>query len=96
MILPVAISSAAKSKVVVTGVAAPRGLTWVRGQRRLAAVERLNLGLLVQTQDNDMLGRDDVEADNITHLGHEIRLNRELERLHPMRLQAKGSADART
>src|SRR6516225_10887371 len=67
-------------------VAAPCGLTGAHRQHWLAAVERLDLGLLVHTQDNGMLGRGDVEADHIAHLGHEIRVGRELERLHPMRL----------
>ncbi|MCP1838491.1 hypothetical protein ACVIHI_000144 [Bradyrhizobium sp. USDA 4524] len=53
-------------------MAAPRGLTGAHGQHGLAAVERLNLGLLVHTQDDGMLGRGDVEADHIAHLGHEI------------------------
>ena len=42
-------------------VAAPRGLTGGHGQHGLTAVERLDLGLLVHTQDNDTLGRGDVE-----------------------------------
>lgn len=75
-------------------VAAPCGLTGAHGQHGLAAVERLDLRFLIHTQDDGMLGRADVEADHITHVGHEIRVGRELERLHPMRLQAEGSPDA--
>ena len=75
-------------------VAAPCGLTGAHGQHGLAAVERLDLGLLVHTQDDSMLGRGDVEADHIAHLGHEVWVGRELERLHPMRLQTEGSPDA--
>jgi len=75
-------------------VAAPRGLTGTHGQHGLAAVERLDLGLLVHRQDDGMLGWRDVKADHIAHLGHEIRIGRELERLHSMRLQTEGSPDA--
>ena len=75
-------------------VAAPCRLAGAHGQHGLAAVERLDLGLLVHTKDDGTLGRGDVEADHIAHLGHEIRVSRELERLHPMRLQAEGSPDA--
>jgi Enoyl-CoA hydratase/isomerase len=75
-------------------MAAPRRLTGAHGQHGLAAVERLNLGLLVHAQDDGVLGRGDVEADHIAHLGHEIRVGRELERLDPMRLQTEGSPDA--
>lgn len=38
-------------------VAASCGLTGTHGQHGLAAVERLDLGLLVHTQDDGMLGR---------------------------------------
>lgn len=57
-------------------------------------VERLDLRLLVHAQDDGMLGRADVEADHIAHLGHEIWIGRELERLHAMGLQTKGTPDA--
>ena len=43
-------------------VAAPYGLTRPHGQHGLAAIERLDLGLLVHTQDDGMLGRGDIEA----------------------------------
>src|SRR6185437_2936267 len=75
-------------------VAAPRGLTGAHGQHGLTAVEGLDLGLLVHTQDDGPLGRGDVESDHIAHLGHEIRVSRDLERLYPMRLQTEGSPDA--
>jgi hypothetical protein len=51
-------------------VAAPCGSTGAHWQHGLAAVERLDLGFLVNTQDDGMLGRGDVEADHIAHLGH--------------------------
>jgi hypothetical protein len=41
-----------------------------------------------------MLRRRDVEADDIAYLAHEVRIGRELERLHSVWLQAEGTPDA--
>jgi len=75
-------------------VAAPRRLAGAHRQHRLAAVERLDLGFFVHAQHDGMLGRRDVETHDVAHLGHEVRVGRELERLHPVRLQAEGAPDA--
>ena len=77
--------------VTLVVMAAPLDLTGPHRQHGLAAVERLDLGLLVHTQHDGMLGRRDVEADDIAHLCHEMRVGRELERLRPMRLQTEGA-----
>ena len=75
-------------------VAASGRLAGPHWQHRLAAVERLDLGFFVHTQNDGMLGRRNIEADDIAHLGHEIRIARKLECLHAMRLQTKGTPDA--
>ena len=54
----------------------------------LRAVERLDLRLLVDRQHQRVLGRIDVETDDILDFGGELRVVRQLEGPHPMRLQA--------
>src|SRR3954447_16174385 len=51
-------------------------------QHRLTAVQRLDLGFLVHTQNDGVLWRRDVKADNVAHLGNEVRIGRELECFH--------------
>ena len=65
-------------------------------QDRLAAVQRLNLALLVDTQDNrtGLLGRIEIEPHDVAHLLDEERIARELEVLLQMRLQPKRPPDA--
>ncbi len=48
-------------------------------QARLSAVERLDLGLLVDRDDGGMGGRVHVEADDVSDLGGELRIVRLLE-----------------
>ena len=57
-------------------------------QARLGAVERLDLRLRVERQDDRMLGRRDVQADHVLDLGGERRIGGQLEASHPMRRQA--------
>jgi aldehyde dehydrogenase (NAD+) len=80
----------------VTGVimAAPCRLTRPHRQHRLAAVKRLDLGLLVHTENGGMLWRRDVEANDVPYLGHEIRVGRELESLHAVGLKTEGTPNA--
>src|SRR5437660_2311232 len=61
------------------------------GQHRLAAVQRLNLRLLIDAQHDGALGRGHVEADDVANLGNEIGVGRELEGLQPVWLQAEGA-----
>ncbi len=56
-------------------------------QARLGAVERLDLRLLVNRQDQRMGGRRHVETDDIFELGDKVELVRALERPEAMRLQ---------
>ena len=62
-------------------------------QNRRRAVERLDLRLLVDAQDDRGLGRIEIEPDDVAHLVDELRIRRELERLALMRLQREYPPD---
>src|SRR3984893_4426054 len=87
---PTATSRAAKSEVMGMPLHLPR----THGQKRLCAVERLDLALLVDTQYDRSLGRIEVKPDDITHLFDKQRIGRELECVGAMGLQSKRLADA--
>ena len=57
-------------------------------QARLGAVERLDLRFLVDAQHNRMRRRIDIEADDVSELGHEFVIARQLELAYPVRLQS--------
>ena len=67
----------------------PLHLPRTHGQKRLCAVERLDLALLVDTQYDRSLGRIEVKPDDITHLFDKQRIGRELECVGAMGLQTK-------
>ena len=75
-------------------VRSPGNLARTHRQHRLTAVQRLDLRLFVHTQNDGVLRRRYVKAHDIAHLGHEVRIGRELERLHPVRLEPEGPPDA--
>jgi len=50
-------------------MAAPLGLPRPHRQQRLAAVERLDLRFLIDAQHQRMVGRIEVEADDVAHPG---------------------------
>jgi hypothetical protein len=58
-------------------------------KHRLTAVQRLDLGLLVQGQNDSVLRRPDVQAHDVAHFGHEVWIGGKLERLHPARWSPK-------
>jgi len=64
-------------------------LSRAHGQQRLHAVKRLDLGLLVHTQDQSPIGRVHVQSHNIPDLLDEQRVSGELEALGTMGLQSK-------
>jgi hypothetical protein len=64
------------------------------GRPGLGTVERLDLALLVDREDDGVGGRIDVEADDVAQLGNEPRVGGELELLDPMRLKAVLVPDA--
>src|SRR5215213_370833 len=57
-------------------------------QTRLGAIKRLNLALLVDRQYNGVVGRIDVEADDLVQFGSKLRIVGQLELAHPVRLEA--------
>ena len=78
------------------------GAALLHRQARLAAVECLDLALLVDRQHQGLVGRVEVKADDIHHLGGEVRIAGQLEAFDQMRLQLvrppdplhRGNADA--
>jgi len=63
-------------------------------QASLRAIERLNLALLIDRQNDGVLRRIDIKADDIAQLGNELSVVRQLELPHTMRLQAMRAPDA--
>lgn len=53
--------------------------SFLHGQSRLGTIERLNLTLLIDGQDNRMLGWVEIEPDNINEFLFEVRIVGELE-----------------
>src|SRR5450830_1093977 len=63
-------------------------------QTRLGAVERLDLALLIDREDDGMGWWIDIEAYNIAQLVDKLRVGGELELFHPVRLKAVRTPDA--
>jgi hypothetical protein len=63
-------------------------------QAGLSAVERLDLAFLIDREDHGMGGRIDIETDDVAQLAHKLRVGRELEVFHPVRLKAVRTPDA--
>ena len=63
-------------------------------QAGLGAVQRLNLALLVGAQHEGVLGRIQVQADDVFQLLRELGIAAELEGAYQMRLQSMGVPDA--
>ena len=78
--------------LVVVGAA----LGQARAQRRHrgGAVQGLDLGLLVDRDHDRVVGRRQVEADDVADLGLQLRVGAELERLEPVRLDSPLAPDA--
>ena len=83
-----------RGRTMTTVVMGPAlDLPRAHGQQRGRPVEGLDLGLLVDTQDQSPLGWVEVEPHDVTDLLDEQRVRRKFERLGPMRLQGKGPPD---
>jgi len=98
MTCPVATFQAANSAVVpLTGVVVRGTFGTARFQRqpRWRAVRRLDLTLLVEAQDEGVVGRTQGEADDVPHRVDEQRIGRQLERFGALRLQSEGPPDPR-
>src|SRR3979490_1839159 len=77
--------------VVVGHRSSTARLHWQTG---LGAVERLDLALLIDREDDCMGWRIDIKADDVAQLVDKFRVGGELELFHPMRLKAVRTPDA--
>src|SRR5471030_2502316 len=70
-------------------------LGYAGGQRQnwLSPVQCLNMALLVHKQHNGLGRRIEIQTDDVTRLGNELRIGRQLEGFLTMRLQAKRAPD---
>ena len=64
------------------------GAALLQRQSGLGAVQRLNLALLVDRQDDGVRGRIDIEPDDVAQFVDEARIVGQLELAHPVRLEA--------
>ena len=80
--------------VALVVVGHPRREYLAQGQDRLGAVEGLDLGLLVDAQDERSFGRIQVQAHDVGQLGIEVRITAALEGLDPVGVQAVLLPDA--
>ena len=70
------------------------GPAFLQGESGLGSVQRLNLALLIEGEDNRSLGRGNVEADHVAELLNELGVLGQLEVLDSVRLEAVGQPDA--
>ena len=70
------------------------GAALLHRQAGLSAVERLDLRLFVDREDDGMGGRIDIKPDHIAQLVDELRVVGELELLDPVRLETMRAPDA--
>jgi hypothetical protein len=84
----------AEGSVTRVVMRAPLDLTWAHRKQRLRSIERLNLALFVDAEDNGTFGRRKVKADDVTHFFDEQGIGRQLEGLGAMRLKAEGFPDS--
>ena len=81
-------------RAVPPGVVRPRlGMARCHGQGRLRPSACLDLRFLVHREDDGMVGRVDVEADDVADLDRELRVARDLEGLDLMRPEAVTEED---
>ena len=72
----------------------PLGESRGQGQDGLGAVEGLDLTLFIDTQHQGLVGRIQIQPDDVAHLVDELGVGGELEGLDPVRLQAEGVPQA--
>ena len=70
------------------------GAALLHRQAGLGAVERLDLALFIDREDDGMGGRIDIETDDVAQLAHKLWVGGELELFHPVRLKAMRTPDA--
>src|SRR4030095_538179 len=76
------------------GVGVALRLSRTQRQHGGAPIKGLNLGLLVDAEDQGAIGRLEIQTDDIAHLLDEQRVFRQFERFSPMRLEREGAAKA--
>ena len=64
-------------------------------QERPRTVHSLDLAFLVHRQDDGAIRWKEIQADDVAHFVHKLRVRRQLERVEAMRLQPKRLPDAR-
>jgi hypothetical protein len=69
------------------------GTSLLHRQPRLGAVQRLDLAFLIDRENDGVIGRVDVEADDLFELGHELGIVGQLEPADQMRPQAMSTPD---
>src|SRR3981081_3419288 len=72
--------------LVIMGYGASEPL--LHRQTRLGTIKHLDLALLVNRQDNGVVGRIDVEADDLVQVGGKLGIFGQLELAHAVRLEA--------
>jgi hypothetical protein len=72
-------------------VAAPLPLAGSRRKHRMAEVQRLDLRLLINTENHGVLRRGHVLPYHIAHIGHEVGIGGDLEDLLPMWPRPEGT-----
>ena len=77
--------------LVVVGHGA--GTPLLHRQPRLGAIKGLNLALLIDREDDGVVGRIDIEADDVLQFGGKLRIVGQLELAHQMRLKPMGTPD---
>src|SRR6201984_13950 len=70
------------------------GAALLHWQAGLGAVERLDLALFIDREDDGMGGRINIETDDVAQLVDEARGGEEFELFHPVRLQAMRAPDS--
>jgi hypothetical protein len=63
-------------------------------QNRFGPIQRLHLAFFIHSQHNGAIRRIEVQAHDVPHLLHKLRVLGKFEVLHPMRLQSEGMPDA--
>jgi hypothetical protein len=91
--VPVATSRAANRVVVRHTVCHRAGTALLERQARLGAVERLDLRLFINRQNQGFVRRIKIEADHVLDLLDKVLVSGELERLDQVRLEAVGVPD---
>jgi hypothetical protein len=70
------------------------GAALLHGQSRLGAIEGLDLALLIDAQHQRLVGRVEIEPDDVLNFFRELRIVRQLEGLGQVRFELVRGPDA--